>query len=200
MDHFLPVFPEHLGLLAIGLTVCGLIPYVSQTWTQHIQPARATWMIWAVLATMSASAQMAAGSGPGIWFGIAQASATVLVAMLVLRNGRGHVFTLREVLVLAIAALGILVWQFTSEPGYALAISISVSAWAAMPTLAKAYRLPSSENVVTWALQLLGSLCALAAIGTANPMLLAYPLYLATLYAAILTAMTLGRVRILQPA
>ena len=187
---------EHvLGALAILLTMIALFPYTRDTLTRRIRPHRASWLVWAVLATLSASAQNAAGSGPALWFATCQAGGTLLVAALALRSGRGNLATATEILVLGLAGFGLLIWQLTSEPAYALAMSISVSACAAIPTVLKAYAEPMTETLAPWALKLGGSLCAIGATTKAGAVMLAYPVYLALLYVTVLGALALGHRR-----
>lgn len=182
-----------LGVTALALTSLAMLPYAFQTYRGTARPHRATWLVWAVLATVSASAQASAASGLSQWFAFLQAGGTVLIALLAIRMGRGAFFTLTEVTIFLITAGGLALWYFTHEPAYALTISISISAMAALPTVLKCYADPGSEPLRPWLLKLAGSLCACYVAHSLGPMVLAYPLYLAGLYSTMTGALIMGR-------
>jgi hypothetical protein len=58
-----------------------------------------------------------------------------------------------------------------------------------------AFREPGTETFSTWLLFLISSVLALYSVGSLDWVLLAYPLYLTILYAAIAAAMVFGRMR-----
>ena len=62
-----------------------------------------------------------------------------------------------------------------------------------VPTVTKAYRDPDSETLTTWVASLIASACALLSVGKIDLIILAYPLYLFTLYLAFVTAILAGR-------
>jgi len=180
------------GVLAMVLTLIAMCSYIRGALKRGLRPQRASWLVWAVLASVSASAQTAAGTGPAIWFAASQAGGTILIACLALRSGWGHLASSTEILVIGLASCGLLMWHFTSQPGYALAISISISAFAAIPTVHRAFANPGMEETFAWALKLAGSLCAVWSTVGAPLVMQAYPLYLTLLYATVLSALALG--------
>ena len=185
-------YENTLGALAMVLTIAAMLPYARETFLGHIRPHRATWLVWALLASLSASAQIASGSGPALWFAATQAGGTLLIAAMALRSGRGKLASATEILVIALAGFGFVLWQLTSEPAYALVISISISACAAIPTILKSFADPASESLVPWTLKLAASICAVIVAAPAGPVMLAYPVYLAVLYSSILVALAFG--------
>ena len=133
-----------------------------------------------------------------LWF---QAAATIVIALLALAKGTRHRLSALERFTLFGAGLGLAAWLTTDTPAYALAIAIGLSALGAIPTILKSYANPASETLTSWALLLIASLLAVLAVGRPDPVMLAYPVYLAMLYSAILTAAALGkRRRPLSPA
>lgn len=181
-----------LGVTALALTSLAMAPYAIKTFLGTARPHRATWFVWAVLASVSASAQATAATGLSQSFAVLQAGGTILIALMAIRMGRGAFFTLTEVTIFLLAAGGLALWYVTDEPAYALTISISISAMAALPTIVKCYTDPASEPLHPWLLKLSGSLCACCIAWPLGPMVLAYPLYLATLYATVFGALILG--------
>ena len=128
-----------------------------------------------------------------MWFAGAQVSGTILVFLLSIGLGRGAYLSRLDERVLWLALIGLVVWYFTETAVYALALTITISLLGGVLTVVKAYRAPQSETPATWCFSLLGSLCAVTAIGAGEPVLLAYPLYLLVLNASIVIAIALGR-------
>ena len=83
-------------------------------------------------------------------------------------------------------------WYLTDSAVYALMISIAIGLLGGVVTVQKAFQDPESETLSTWLLALLASVCAVLAVGTFDWVLLAFPLYLLALYAAIVTAVLCG--------
>lgn len=184
-----------LGELAAGLSVLGFLPYILDTMRGRTRPERVTWAIWAVLSSISAAALWATGPSAALAFAVVQAGCTAFIATLALRFGTWRAVTRFDGCVLAGAAIGLGLWAMTDSAAYALAISIAVSAVGSLPTLLKAFIAPASETWSAWALLLVAGLLAVLAVGARDPVALAYPLYLVVLYTAVLTALTLGRMR-----
>ena len=189
-----------LGISAATLSVLAFFPYIINVLRGQTVPQRATWIVWAVLASISASAQLTSGDSQALGFAVVQAAATILIALLALANGTRHRLSALERFTLFGAALGLAAWLITDTPIYALAIAIGLSALGAIPTILKTYANPASETLTSWALLLIASLLAILAVGRADPVMLAYPVYLALLYSAILTAAALGKRRTVSPA
>lgn len=121
---------------------------------------------------------------------------TIAVLILSVRHGAGEYFRLSDYAALAFATLGLGLWYYTETAAYALAITIGISFAGGALTIAKAYRSPESETLLTWVLSLIAAILALIAVGQIDLVLLAYPLYLLTLYALFIGAILLGRRRL----
>lgn len=192
---FLPHLPLVLGLLAGVLSVFAYAPYIRDTLTGRTRPERASWLIWAVLGSIGLASQIHEGAGASVWLSVVQVSGTVLVAALAIRRGVGGWTTPSGQQTLALAALGVALWIVTDSAVYALGIAITVNLLGGWATVAKAYGAPDSETLSTWALSVAAALCAIAAIGSWDPILLAYPVYLLIINGAIVAAVLLGRAR-----
>ena len=109
--------------------------------------------------------------------------------------GVGLFLNRTDYLILAAAGVGLLLWYFTENAAYALAITISISLLGGSVPVTNAYREPETETMVTWVVSFIASICAAISVGKIDVVLLAYPAYLFTLYGAIVLAMLLGRAR-----
>ncbi|MDA7423131.1 hypothetical protein [Thalassococcus lentus] len=159
------------------------------------KPLRSAWLIWSVLASLSAASNLAEGAGDSAWFVCVQAGATLLVFVLSFRFGTGSFVRSYDGAVLALALVGLGLWWLTHTAIYALAISIAVSALGGWVTISKAYKAPETETASCWILSVIASAMAIVSVGSLDPVLLAYPAYLLVLYLGILTAIFLGRQR-----
>ena len=122
------------------------------------------------------------------------------VFLLSLSRGAGAYLTRPDERILWIAAMSLVVWYFTETAAYALALVITISLLGGTLTIAKAYRSPETETMGMWAISLVASTFALLTVPSMDPVLLAYPMYLFVLYAAITGAMVLGRAQTVTPA
>lgn len=119
---------------------------------------------------------------------------TLTVFLISLRHGGGPMMRAGDGLVLWAASLGLVLWAWTDNSAYALIISIAISMLGGWVTIKKAYYYPGSETMSTWVMSSMAAALAMLAIGSVDLVLMAYPLYLFTLYVSIVVAITLGRV------
>lgn len=202
MDQWLsdPNLLWFLGVAAGVLSTIAYLPYIVDTTAGRTQPQRASWLIWSILGTIAFFSQIYEGATASLWFAGVQVSGTVTVFLLSIWKGQGVYLRKADYLVLAIAGVGLLLWYFTETAAYALAITISISLMGGALTVTKSYARPESETLITWVISLVASICALFAVGKFDPVLLAYPTYLFTLYTLFVGAILLGRRRNAQIA
>ncbi|MEM9343131.1 MAG: hypothetical protein AAGA87_08810 [Pseudomonadota bacterium] len=178
-----------------ALSAVAFLPYILDTLRRQTQPERASWLIWSVLSTIAFFSQVYEGATTSLWFVAVQVSGTILVCLLSVKRGVGGFMRRSDRWILIAAALGLMLWYFTSSAAYALAVTISISLLGGSVTVLKAYFEPRTETFSTWVLFLIASALALFSVGELDWVLLAYPMYLTTLYGAIVLAMVIGRAR-----
>ena len=188
-------WPFVAGLVAACLSILAYLPYMHGMLRGTIRPLRATWLIWAVLSALSASANWAEGATVSMAFVGLQAGFTSLIFLFSLKYGMGSLVRPPDLWIVAIAGCGIALWWVTSSALWALGLSLSVSALGGVATLLKTYKAPATESVTCWAIALGAAGFGALSVGKLDAALLAYPAYLCVLYAGILTAIWLGRRR-----
>ncbi len=194
-------FPNHSGTLlllglASGVLSClAYLPYIRDTIKGQTQPQRASWLIWSVLGSISLVSQIYEGATSSLWFAGVQVTGTIIVFGLSVRSGLGKYLHKTDYAILLFASFGLLLWLFTENAAYALAISIGISLLGGTVTVTKAYQNPDSETLSTWVISLIASICAALSVGRVDWILLSYPLYLFTLYTAFVIAIVAGRTR-----
>lgn len=179
--------------LSAFLSIIAFSPYIRDTLAGRTKPHRASWLIWSVLAAIAFASNLSDGIHLSLWFIGAQAVPTMSIFLLSIPLGHGDYFSPRNKAILACAALGVMLWVVLDTPAYALGITIIISTIGAIPTVIKSYTSPQSETLVTWVLCMLSSLCAVISILDGSAFVVAYPLYLLTLYMCITAAIMMGR-------
>lgn len=183
------------GVASGVLSTFAYIPYILDTVARRTEPQRASWLIWSVLGSIAFVSQVFEGATSSLWFAGVQITGTIIVFVLSIWVGKGRFLSKSDCLILVAASIGLLLWYLTDNAAYALAITISISLLGGMATVVKAYRDPESETLVTWVVSFIASACAIFSVGALDLTLLAYPLYLFTLYLAFIVAIVLGRAR-----
>ncbi len=183
------------GVASGVLSTFAYIPYILDTLARRTHPQRASWLIWSVLGSIAFFSQVFEGASSSLWFAAVQVTGTIIVFALSIRSGTGAYLSRSDYAILFAASVGLVLWYFTENAGYALAITISISLLGGLATAIKAYKDPESETLVTWVVSLIASVCAVMSVGRFDPVLLAYPLYLLTLYTAFVVAILMGRAR-----
>jgi len=184
-----------LGIASAVLSTVAFVPYILDTISDKTQPQRASWLIWSVLGSIALFSQIYEGATSSLWFAGVQVSGTIIVFLLSIRRGNGSFLSKNDYLILFAASIGLTLWYFTENAAYALAITISISLLGGLATALKAYYDPDSETLSTWVISFIASACAMFSVGRVDLVLLAYPLYLFTLYLSFIVAITLGRAR-----
>ncbi len=184
-----------LGIASAILSTLAFIPYMRDTIGGTTQPQRASWLIWAVLGSIAFCSQVYEGATISLWFAGVQVASTMIILVLSVRCGSGRFLGRSDYYILAMAAAGLVLWYFTDSAVYALGISIGISLLGGVATVVKAYQDPDSETLSTWLIALAASCCAVFSVGKLDWILMAYPLYLFTLYGSFVAAIVLGRLR-----
>lgn len=184
---------QFAGILSGVLGIVAYLPYIIDTIAGRTQPQRASWLIWSVLSAIAFFSQVFEGATTSLWFAGVQVTGTVVIFLLSIAVGVGRFLSRSDYVLLLVAAFGVWLWYETDSAAYALAITISISLLGGVVTVVKAYRDPDSETSATWSLSWIATVFAILSVGQADPVLLAYPLYLFTLNGAIVTAILLGR-------
>ncbi len=181
-----------LGIASIVLSNLACLPYIRDMLSGGTRPVRSTWLIWSVLSSVCLLSNVEKGANASLLYVGVETAETVLIFLLAIRFGMGSLFHLRDLLTYALVGAGLILWWFTEDALFAMAIAISISALGGAFTLAKAYRQPRTETAACWGLSAVAALLGTLSVGEWSPILLAYPVYLFVLYIGILGAIILG--------
>ncbi len=189
----LPIF----GYISALLGIVMIVPYVRDILNKETQPERASWFIWTALGLIAFFSQLAKGATDSLWLTAGQTLAVTIIFLLSIRYGVGG-FSKRDITALVCAGIGLLLWSVTNEALYALIIVILVDSIGTVLTLTKALRDPESETLSTWCMSGTSGVFGALAVGSLNPVLLAYPFYIIIANYTIVGAIILGKRRKLK--
>jgi hypothetical protein len=150
-----------LSLIAGILFVVGFIPYIRAILRKETQPAKASWIIWAMLDTITFAGMLAkhtvngqiVGAILGVW----------AVVVLALKYGTPG-WTRLDKFCLGGAVLGIVLWKIFCNPVFGIVTSAGVGFLGSIPAFTSAWNDPSREDRTAWTIFWISCVCAVVAI------------------------------------
>ena len=180
------------GYVAALLSILMIVPYVRDILRNDTQPERASWFIWTTLGFIAFFSQFAKGATDSLWLTGGQTLAVLVVFVLSIKYGVGGL-SKRDIRALLAAGVGLILWYFTNEAAYALIIVIFIDGIGSFLTMIKSYHDPESETLSTWIISGTSGVFGTLAVGSLNPILLAYPVYIIIANYTIVTVLLLGK-------
>jgi len=183
---------QYFGYLSGILSTIGSLVYILDIFRGKTKPHRVTFLIYAVLGSISFFSQLAKGASYSLFLPGAITFGVVLIFLLSIPYGVGG-FTKKDIFTLCFALLGLIAWHFTKEAAVALYIVILIDMAGTNLTIEKAYRYPKSETLSSWLLSSLAGYFSLLAVGRFNIVLMSYPLFIFIADAIVVIAIVLGK-------
>src|SRR3989344_4126633 len=152
---------EVLSIIAGVLFVIAYVPYVRAIRRGDTKPAKASWLIWATLDTITAIGMYVAGTLNGQIIG-AVIGVWVVVLFALKRGTPG--WTKFDKFCLVGAILGIVLWQVFSNPVLGIVTSLSVVFIGSIPTFSSAWKDPGREDRTAWTIFWLSCVVAVIAV------------------------------------
>jgi hypothetical protein len=138
---------EPLSVIAGLLFVIAFVPYILAIVRKTARPAKASWISWATLDTITLAGMFAKDTLNGQIIG-AVAGAWI-VAILSMRFGTPG-WTKLDKFCLAGAVLGIALWAIFKNPVLGIITSLCVVFIGSIPTFVSAWKNPKNENRIAW--------------------------------------------------
>ncbi len=138
---------ERFVFLAAALNMLGAASYLIGTVRGTVSPNRVTWFIWAAAPLIAFAAMMQEGVGlPALMtFMVGFNPLLIFLASFINKHAVWRLGRLDIICgLLSLAGLGL--WFVTREGDVAIVFGIFADALAAVPTIVKAYREPSTED------------------------------------------------------
>lgn len=150
-----------LSIVAGLLFIVAFVPYIRAIVRGDTKPAKASWIIWASLDSITIAGMYSKDAVNDQILGAVLGAWTV--AILALRYGTPG-WTRIDKLCLGGAVLGIVLWQVFSNPVIGIMTSLSVIFLGSIPTFRSAWKDPSKEDRVAWTIFWVSCVAAVAAI------------------------------------
>lgn len=182
------------GYISAILSILMIVPYVRDIFRKQTKPERASWLIWTALTSIAFFTQLAKGATDSLWLSGGQTLAVFIVLLLSIKYGAGGLAR-RDTRALVAAGIGLIIWYFTHEAVYALIIVIIIDGIGTYLTVVKSLEDPGSETMSTFLMSGTSGIFGMLAVGSLNPVLLAYPIYIVVANYSICAAIAIGKKR-----
>ena len=173
------MIPAQFVLVGAALNVVGLASYVRDTLAGRTRPNRVTWALWALapLIAFAAEIQQGVGLSSIMTFMVGFGPAVVLGASFVSRHGAVRIGRF-DLLCGSLSILALVMWLITGQGNVAIAFSVAADAFAAVPTVRKAWNDPGSETWLAFACSAASAAITLLTIQEWSFASAAFPVYI----------------------
>jgi hypothetical protein len=163
-----------LGGIAAVLGVIGFLPYFRNLLGGKTKPHTFSWLIWGVLSTITFTAQVVSGAGPGAWIIAVAAILSLGVFVIAIFKGEKEITRVDEIS-LGAAGFGIVLWIVTTNPLWSVIIVSIVDAVGYIPTFRKTYKQPYEETLSLYFLSSISFVISLFALQVVSLTTALYP-------------------------
>ena len=143
------------------MLIVGYIPYIRAIIRKETIPAKATWIIWAILDTVILAGMYFKNALNGQIIGAV--IGTSIVAIISLKYGKSG-WTKLDKVCFGGAVIGILLWKTFGDPLLGIIICLIVAFIGCFPTFSSAWKHPELENKFAWTIWFISCLLAVIAI------------------------------------
>jgi hypothetical protein len=173
------VLDVHFVLVGVAAGIVGQVAYTRDTLRGAAQPNRITYLLWGVAPLIAFAVEAADGVGLRSLMALtAGVGPLVILAASFAKNaGVWRVGTFDYVCG-ALSVAGTLGWLLTRHGIVALAAAIAADAVAAVPTVVKSWRYPSSESGGVYVGGLINAACTLLTVDHMTASQVAFPAYI----------------------
>lgn len=171
------------------------VVYAVSIFKGEAKPHRTTRLVLLLITSLTTASLFAQHNRVAIWLAAVSTLQSVLIFALSIRFGMGG-WSKGDILCLAIALAGIILWKITADPVLALYFAIGADFTGMIPALRKTYRFPETEVWTFYGLDVAASALSLAAVAAFRAEEISYPFYVM----AINTAMVILILRKRMPS
>lgn len=141
---------EIFAAAAVVLVLAAYIPYMFDIVKGKVAPHPFSWLIWAMTATAIFFLQTSNGSGTGAYGTATVAVCAALIFIFAFRTNKVKIRPL-DIISLALALVGIVVWIFVQQPFISIIILLTVEVIGFIPTYLNGWRRPYKDSMTVWA-------------------------------------------------
>jgi hypothetical protein len=174
-----PLLDAHFVILGAVIGVIGQSVYVRDTLRGVTQPNRVTFLLWAVAPLLAFAVELQSGVGllslTTLVVGLGPLA--IFVASFVNRSAVWRIGRLDYACGL-LSVVGTVTWLVSRHGSVALVALVAADALAAVPTVIKSWKDPTSESAILYVGGFLNAGVALLTIRTLRAATVAFPLYI----------------------
>jgi hypothetical protein len=181
-----------LVIFSAAVTIAGDLLYIAYALRGPGEPEMVSWVVWAAVIGVTAGAAVVAGNLAESAYLSACAAGCFTIGLLTVRTGVAWHWQDAVCLTFAGAALGLL--TVVHSPQGAAGVTMAADFTGYLPTVAKAWKFPHKEILLSWALWASGALAGALATGWPASAATAWPWYLLATESAMVVMLACRRV------
>ncbi len=179
------MLPDYFVILGTVICAIGSVAYLVDTIKGRVKPNRVSFFLWSVVPIIAFFAQISQDVGLVALMTLSAGFLPFTVFLASFTNKQSVWKLTRFDLICGILSVaGLILWMITKVGNVAIFLSIVADAFAAVPTIVKAYKYPKTEIAWPWIATVVGvilTLLTLPALTFANSAFILYILVLNTL-------------------
>ena len=138
---------ENFIWVALLINFFGTIIYLLGTLKGKVKPNKVTWLLWAINPLIAFAAEIHQQVGIQSWLTFSIGFGPLLIFLASFVNKKAYwKITKADIICGLFSILGLSLWYLTRVGNLVIVFSIIADAFAALPTLYKAYHHPKTEN------------------------------------------------------
>ena len=171
-----------------------VFPYVRLMLKGRVKPNRISWFMWSIAPIIATAAGISNGVGWAVLpvFMSGFAPLLIFISSFIVKNAYWKLSAF-DYGCGALSALALILWALTSNPNVAITFAIASDGLAAVPTIAKAWHQPASEDTAPFIAGVFNAGTAFGAITLWTFSAVAFPAYLVFINIAILISIYFGK-------
>jgi len=156
---------QALGIISGLIAFFALVPYFISVIKNKSRPHPISWAMWALMGVISLGTYWGTGARDTIYIAFVNFLNPLIVTFLSIKywDWKKH-FSRLEYTCFVLSIVSVVIWLCFQNPTAALTFNLIADLIAAIPTLIKTYKNPSSEDTKTWLLFVIANFLSLVAI------------------------------------
>ena len=182
---------EYLVFVAAAGSLAAALVYIRAMFRGQTKPNRVTWFMWAVAPFIATAAAVCSGVGWAVVPVFMSGFSPFLIfsASFFCKKAYWKLST-SDYLCGVLSAIALVLWYLTRDPNLAIAFAIGSDAFAAVPTLVKAWHNPKTESAWPFIIGTFSPMTSFLAATAWTFSELAFPAYLVVINVLLLVSMS----------
>jgi hypothetical protein len=170
---------EYLVVVAAVASLLAAIVYIRSMFTSNTIPNRVTWVMWSIAPLIASAAAISNGVDWAVLpvFMSGFCPLLIFIASFFTKKAYWKLSKL-DYFCGALSGLALVIWYFTRDPNLAITLAIASDAFAALPTLKKAWSNPETESIWPYLTGIFSPMTSFAAAAVWSFTEIAFPTYL----------------------